>query len=122
MWVFTPVGMIAAVQEDDTPDLIRVRARTRVAIEQTGFPYRETPTHDYAFLAIVDRADWLDWLLSAGQAIDYHSLKASVIDDDLHDVYNDVWLAMLDQNPPGFGRYNVGYYSNRSADDDEMNP
>lgn len=111
MWVFTPVGFIAAVQEDGEPNLIRVRSRTREAIEQTGFPYRETPTHDYAFLAIVDRADWLDWLLSAGQAIDYHSLKAAVMDDDLHDVYNDVWLAMLDQNPPGFGRYNKQFGS-----------
>ena len=107
MWVFTPKGMLAAVQEDGAPDRLRVRSRTKAAMEQTGFPYRETPAHDYAFLATVSRSAWVDFLTAEAQRIDYHSLKAAVQDDDLHDVYTDVWLDMLGQNPPGFGRYNL---------------
>lgn len=107
MWVFTSCGFFSAVQHEDDPDLIHVRARFQGDLERMlhllGIEERvlETPHNDYRFRVNLSRETWTHFLAREAAGIDYTNFKARVhqVTPDLgrNSAYMSVWWAMRSQ-------------------------
>ena len=100
MWVCSNVGFISIVQDNQRPNILKVRARKREHLEKLfpGHEILELRHRDYRFRVIVDRPTvaqlLFDLVIAEGQrpgAVNYGNFKDSVRDHRLHDLYADFW-------------------------------
>lgn len=98
MWLMLNDCFLSIVSKDCRPDELQVRARRHGDIEKV-FPnvrvVRTPAPADYRYRAIVAREDIAAALASEVNRIEYDNFKNSVRDDNLHDAYMAVWIAML---------------------------
>jgi hypothetical protein len=87
-------GFVSIVESDDKDDLL-VRSRRRVDLESflNGLNYeiRVNQGTDYKYRAIVPRDVVQEILVDKVSGINYDNFKNSVVDDDLHQLYNLFW-------------------------------
>lgn len=102
MWVFTQDGFISAVDNNQMPGKLTVRARDRKSLELlsdiTGSPIVELPNRDYEYRVFVTRDDFASFLVSHVDHLDYGNFKNRIWDtrgEVYHDACSDVWGAML---------------------------
>lgn len=100
MWIMTNKGFFSAVENRFDKDTLIVRARVKGHLE-SFFPamyhdkIEKTPTADYLYRVVVPRIAFDHALLNASKGVKYPNFKGSVADEDLHDAYEEVWLAMF---------------------------
>lgn len=94
MWIMTPTAYLSIVAYTPDPGMLYVRARLEGDIEAV-FPtakVEHTPTcADYAYRAVIRRAEVASILTLLALEIDYPNFKDAVADDFRHDVYMDIW-------------------------------
>ena len=93
MWICLNDAFISAVESDDDPSILKVRARKKEHLKQL-FPERTiyTTKHtDYAHRVFVGRKAFTKMLAQRVAEIDYGNFKDSVKDNDLHNLYADFW-------------------------------
>jgi len=102
MWVFTQDGFISAVDNNQMPGKLTVRARDRKSLELlsdvTGSAIIELPNRDYEYRVYVTRDDFASFLVSHVDHLDYSNFKNRIWDtrgEVYHDACSDVWGAML---------------------------
>lgn len=96
MWVSLNTGFLSVVQLNEDPRLLLVRARRRIDLERifgASVKMEETPERDYRWRTVVDRAALKRVLAAYIDGIDYPNFKNSTKDEDLHDLYLDMWHA-----------------------------
>lgn len=101
MWVFMSDSFLSIVAHREHADFLLVRARAEGDIEKV-FPQAKvhyTPTHDYAYRAILPRPVVAKALALYAEGIDYTNFKNSVHDRDRHGFYFAAYNALL-----GLGR------------------
>lgn len=98
MWIFANNAFISIVASDRDPDLLAVRARVKGDIERL-FPdaivIPAAPKQDYAFRAFIPREEVAVTIGDALATTNYTNFKASVVEEDRHDFYLDVWYEAL---------------------------
>lgn len=96
MWIYLNNSFLSIVKPQGShPGVLLVRSRVRQDIENL-FPDAEivsTPTRDYPFRALVAVEQVKAVITNRILSIDYDNFKASVQDDDRHDIYSRVWSA-----------------------------
>lgn len=95
MWVFLSNAYLSIVASDKQ-DHLCVRARAKGDIERV-FPravVTVTPKADYRFRSLIERALVADAMADAAMAIDYGNFKSSVMEEDRHNTYMNVWVSM----------------------------
>lgn len=102
MWIFTQDGFISAVDNNQEPGKLTVRARDRQSLELlsalTDSPIIELPGRDYEYRVFVTREDFSSFLVSHVDHLDYGNFKNRIWatrGDTYHDACSDVWGAML---------------------------
>jgi hypothetical protein len=94
MWIMTTNAYLSIVAYTPNPAMLYVRARLNGDI-QAVFPnakVEHTPDcADYAYRAVVRRAEVATALTSQALEIDYPNFKDAVPNNDRHDVYMDIW-------------------------------
>ena len=116
MWVFTKSGFSSVVKKPGlAPDELEVRARLRKDLEelkkQTGVKSKilTNAGTDYPFRIRMKREIWAKFLADEAMAIDYPNFKDEVLfgksenprrRKHRHDVYFDVWKALLSLSDP----------------------
>ena len=101
MWLFTTEGFVSVVAHYEKPETLVVRARDEVSLiglqEATGATLLATPTADYAFRLEVPKGEFLGWISSQVQAIDYPNFKAKMweVRPEMDGVLHDVWATMI---------------------------
>lgn len=94
MWIMTPTAYLSIVAYTPDPGMLYVRARLNGDIEAV-FPaakVEHTPDcADYAYRAVVRRAEVATALTLLALEIDYPNFKDAVPNSDRHDVYLDIW-------------------------------
>lgn len=103
MWLLTTRGFYSVVADHYEDGHVLVRARVREDLEALadlipGLVVQETPTRDYRFRALVDRAAWEDAVTALAQDIDYPNFKDAVAErqgPDRAHVYSGVWGMLL---------------------------
>ena len=99
MWLFTIEGFVSVVAHYEKPETLVVRARDEVSLiglqEATGATLLATPKADYAFRLEVPKGEFLGWISSQVQAIDYPNFKAKMWEarPEMDGVLHDVWAA-----------------------------
>ena len=118
MWVFTKFGFYSVVKKQGcAPNELEVRARCRndlqVLKKQTGVKSKilTNAGTDYPFRIRMRRELWAEFLADEALSIDYANFKDEVLFGKIesprrrkhrHDVYFDVWRALLSlSDPPG---------------------
>jgi hypothetical protein len=96
MWVCLNDAFFSIVASDRDPEVLNVRARRKGDLERhfPGCPVVSLPGTDYAFRAFVPRIAVAQALSQLSANIAYTNFKDSVLDDELHDAYADVWAVM----------------------------
>ena len=84
MWVITKAGFVSAVQHNDNPDVMRVRARRAehlaFGLEVIDFG---SDASDYRYHCDVPRSEFAVWLLDRLSEVDYEShAKEAMAGDD----------------------------------------
>jgi len=105
MWLFTKDGFYSAVAHRDDPDLLVVRARSRIdlqwLIRNHGLTAEivDTPVgSDYPCRIIVPRGAWAEVVRTEALDITYGNFKSEVnvvIGPEREDVYHRVWAVLL---------------------------
>jgi hypothetical protein len=93
MWICFNNAFISAVESDDDPNVLKVRARKREHLE-TLFPGKKiywSKETDYAYRVFVGRKAFTNMVSNRISEIDYSNFKDSVDDKELHDLYADFW-------------------------------
>jgi hypothetical protein len=106
MWVFLNDAFLSIVDESakklrmrnrapslDDPLLVRARVKGDIERVFPGTRVVENEATDYRFRAVVRRSDVAQAIYDEAMRIDYGNFKASVEEDDRHDVYAEVWNA-----------------------------
>jgi len=98
MWIFFNDAFLSVVAHKTQPESLLVRARAAGDIEAVfpGAVVSHTPSHDYAYRAVLPRMVVADALFRRADSIDYPNFKDSVPEEDRHDVYFDVWRSMME--------------------------
>lgn len=104
MWVFTVDGFFSAVQHNEKPDLLCVRARAREDLVRLRkrlpgcTKISRSKVADYEFRVFVDKGRFSSYVRTAVQEIDYGNFKGRVLGDcaTRSRAYHRVWHAMLD--------------------------
>lgn len=94
MWICLNDGFISAVQTENDPNLLKVRAR-RLNHLQSIFPGHRiqiTRKTDYKYRVFVTKEELARVMLNRIMNIDYSNFKNSVEDDELHDLYGRFWM------------------------------
>ena len=94
MWICLNDGFISAVQTEDNPNLLKVRAR-RIEHLKSIFPGHKIQISkgtDYKYRVFVTKDEMEKVMLSRIKNIDYSNFKNSVKDNDLHDLYEGFWF------------------------------
>ena len=105
MWIFTKDGFFSAVQKPgQLESKITVRARCKKDIHRfvkaVGIPKKEIrfqAATDYEYRVEASKTDWIDYLSTAAENINYANFKheVEVEDPERGKVYMDVWSAVL---------------------------
>lgn len=98
MWIFFNDGFVSAVQHEEKPDELLVRAR-RPEILRSLFPDAElvvSGSTDYKYRVFVSRAAFGEVVAKKIAALDYPNFKASIEDHDLHGLAHRVWALAYD--------------------------
>jgi hypothetical protein len=100
MWLFTSSSYVSAVKHRSKEHTLHVRARYAGDIEEI-FPNAEvkmTPNADYAFRADVSKIDFVDFLITYTQDLEYTNFKDSVSHQHpfRYSAYMDVWSTTRD--------------------------
>lgn len=106
IWLLTTGGFYSAVEDEDNPELILVRCRTRQDAKATGWKFKKTPHADYLFRARVRREDWAAFVAQAAMDISYGNFKAAVAESNparAH-LYTQVWALLRDLQEPWWNR------------------
>lgn len=93
MWIMTTNAYLSIVAYTPNPAMLYVRARL-VGDIQAVFPtanVEHSPQADYAYRAVVRRAEVATALTLQALEIDYPNFKDAVPNNDRHDVYMDIW-------------------------------
>ncbi len=103
MWIMLNDAFFSIVKKDCARDELLVRARRPGDIEKV-FPeakgrLEQSTRSDYAYRAVVKTHVVKTALDGEINRINYANFKDSVQDDDLHDAYMAVWLAMSKVQP-----------------------
>jgi hypothetical protein len=120
-WIFLNDCFISAVQHNDDPDLLVVRARVDGHLEAFLAPHYPTeanrdingikierhPNRDYLFRVILPKSEVADLMSYHMKHIDYGNFKDSVGEHDYHESLYAVWSAM--NNLQGL-KHGVGAY------------
>ena len=96
MWICDNEGFLSIVKNWNDEDTLLVRARSEEHIKNT-FPYCEMFTDaeaDYPYRAYINRDEVAEVIAMRLAEIDYTNFKDSVVDDDLHDAYVNMWQVM----------------------------
>jgi len=99
MWICLNDAFFSIVCIPDDPTKLKVRARFEGDIEEvfgSDVKVIKTPQRDYLYRSFIDRDTVASVLASRVKGIDYPNFKSSVLDDDKHDAYSNVWGAMWD--------------------------
>lgn len=113
MWIFCNDCFVSAVQHNDDPNLLVVRARVTGHIE-AFFSKREKPItverhedRDYLYRTVVTKDHFADVLRDHAVDIDYGNFKDSIEDDAYHSACSRVWSIMngLQELKHGVGKY-----------------
>jgi hypothetical protein len=102
MWVFTKNGFVSAVRKDEHPEVLTIRARDRISLEDLAQVAKveigKSTSGDYPYRVFVDPKVFADWLSAEALAIDYDNYKNEVARTrgyDYAEPLHDVWVAML---------------------------
>jgi hypothetical protein len=93
MWFCFNDGFCSAVQDRADPDGLVVRARRRKDIENI-FPDKEIivgGSTDYNYRVFCSKKEFAKLVSESIMNIEYGNFKNSVIDNDLHHLYEDFW-------------------------------
>jgi hypothetical protein len=116
MWLLTKTGLFSAVAYDasrpgpalempvaESPNLLLIRARVEQdltdmleALELPRSRAQSTPGADYAYRALLTRAEWLRFLSHETQRLDYANFKSRVLEvqgRERHEAYTRAWSA-----------------------------
>jgi len=103
MWVFTKNGFVSAVRKKEHPEVLTIRARDRLSLEDLASVAKveigKSTTGDYPYRVFVDPKVFADWLAAEAMAIDYDNYKNEVARTRGYGFagpLSDVWAAMLD--------------------------
>jgi hypothetical protein len=95
MWFCFKNAFVSAVQHNEKPDILVVRARRRKHLEVL-FPHHEIigmVGSDYKWRCFVDKSHFAELVRRTIMEIDYDNFKNTVKDQDLHEMYMDIWTA-----------------------------
>jgi hypothetical protein len=98
MWIMMKDAFYSIVFKDCEADQLLVRARRRGDIEKL-FPEAEvtrSSATDYLYRAAIKKTDLALAVATELNTITYSNFKNSVQDQNLHDAYLNVWLAMAE--------------------------
>lgn len=94
MWVCLSDAFVSIVAVPRVKDHLMVRARRRAHLKSL-FPKARlitTKEADYRYRVVVPREEVTKLLTARIQKLNYTNFKDSVKDDDLHDMYLDMWF------------------------------
>jgi hypothetical protein len=99
MWIIFNDAYLSIVKPDwikDDDSVLNVRARFSGDIEKVfpGAKVEHTPERDYAYRALVSRAEVAKAMSDRVMNIQYSNFKDSVVSKWRHDLYLDVWTLM----------------------------
>lgn len=107
MWLYTVDGFYSVVENWHDPDQVMIRARVREDLvklaDRVGLPelvdaIRDDIGTDYAYRFFVARDVWIEYLLAAGQALNYGNFKNAALAGQhgggRSAAYHDVWAVM----------------------------
>lgn len=97
MWICLNDAFVSAVEHNDNPDLVVVRARNENHLK-TLFPGEEIIVidgSDYDSRVIITKEKLAEVISNRIHNIDYGNFKNSVFEDTLHSFYESVWYAGL---------------------------
>lgn len=104
MWVFTQDGFVSAVDNNEVPGKLTVRARDRASLQNLA-DLCETEIcvsdwyRDYQYRTHVTKEQFGDWLMLNAQTLDYDNFKDRVHStrgDEWYHALGAVWVAMHD--------------------------
>lgn len=93
MWICFNDGFVSAVVSDN-PEELKVRARRREHLE-TLFPTKTIHVDnmtDYKYRIFCSKEEWAEVVLDRINNMKYDNFKNSVVDDELHDLYENFWF------------------------------
>ena len=98
MWICLNNSFVSIVQHPLLNDVLIVRGRRHEDVMNfvNGFfcrGYEQTDTRDYRYRVLIDRNELPKILATHAEKIDYTNFKNSVEDDNLHDMYSEVWAS-----------------------------
>lgn len=97
MWIFLSDSFLSVVDKGDpTGQTLLVRARRHGDIERVFPDARvvENAGTDYRYRARIDRERVAQAMAEQVRGVRYQNFKATVVDDDRHQAYMDVWGTM----------------------------
>ena len=102
MWIFTKNGFVSAVRKNEHPEVLTIRARDRISLEELAEVAKveigKSTNGDYPYRVFVNPKVFADWLFSEAMAIDYNNFKNEVARQRGYEFagpLHDVWAAML---------------------------
>lgn len=120
MWIFLNNAFISAVQHNDDPNLLVVRARVegdlervfeplygKEALDVNGIKVERHEDRDYLFRVVVTKNQFASAMHWHASQIDYGNFKDSIEDHDYHNACSRVWSVMngLQEIKHGVGKY-----------------
>lgn len=94
MWFCFNEGFLSVVEDRKDSNMLLIRGRRREDLEKVLGRERKievTKSNDYRFRTKMSREDFSLLVMSHISEINYHNFKDSVEDDDLHDLYSNMW-------------------------------
>lgn len=95
MWLMQNDGFISVVKDwnDPTGQSVVIRARRREFLENQfpDEPIIEMKNSDYKYRIFTTKKKLAFMMVNRIMDIDYTNFKNSVADDELHDMYTDIW-------------------------------
>lgn len=94
MWLCFNDGFVSAVEDRYDPDGLIIRARRKAHLEAL-FPdefIHVTPKADYRYRVFISKRRFAEIVAEKIRSIDYYNFKNSVVEDELHDLYETWWF------------------------------
>lgn len=110
MWVITETGFVSAVEDEDDPSILKVRARDKASLTSVltmlrdgghsveGISIVEGAGTDYRYRLYLPRELFGAFLLETVEAVDYPNFKNSITaarGRKWHDALMDIWVTLL---------------------------
>lgn len=98
MWTMTSIGFFSAVENQNNPGELIVRARNSEDImnlaDMLDTDYEFTIANDYPYRIYCDKKKWANVLAHLAETIDYPNFKNTIADPVRHEAYGSVWFDM----------------------------